>query len=109
MELALNPRLQKSPKFRAAGSSEWQDVDWDWAMDWFARKFKDSRDSTFVEKDESGRTVNRCDGITRPNAIGSDAQRFYELSDNQLILKPPAATVDVRTVQSKLFWERLGG
>ena len=63
MELALNPRLQKSPKFRAAGSSEWQDVDWDWAMDWFARKFKDSRDATFVEQDDQGRTVNRCEGI----------------------------------------------
>ena len=32
-------------------------------MDWFARKFKDSRDRTFVEKDDEGRTVNRCDGI----------------------------------------------
>ena len=56
-----------------------------------------------------GYVVHHRIGITRPNAIGSDAQRFYELSDNQLILKPPAATVDGRTVQSKIFWERLGG
>ncbi len=63
MALAMNPRLEKSPMFRAAGSSEWAEVDWDWAMEWFARKFKDSRDATFVEQDEQGRTVNRCVGI----------------------------------------------
>ena len=63
MQLAINPRLEKSPKYRAPGSSEWEDVEWDWAMEWFARKFKDSRDATFVEQDEQGRTVNRCEGI----------------------------------------------
>ena len=63
MQLAMNPRLEKSPKYRAAGSSEWEDVDWDWAMEGFARKFKDARDATFVEEDDQGRTVNRCEGI----------------------------------------------
>ena len=32
-------------------------------MDWLARKFKESRDATFVEQDSQGRTVNRCNGI----------------------------------------------
>ena len=50
--------------FREAGASEWREVSWDFAMDWFARKFKESRDSTFVERDEEGRTVNRCEGIS---------------------------------------------
>ncbi len=63
MQLAINPRLEKAPMYRAAGSSEWREVDWDWAMDWFARRFKESRDATFVERDEEGRTVNRCEGI----------------------------------------------
>ena len=63
MQLAMNPDLQKSPMLRASGSSEWTEVGWDFAMDWFARKFKDSRDATFVERDEQGRTVNRCEGI----------------------------------------------
>ena len=38
-------------------------MDWDWAMEWFARKFKDARDATFVEEDDQGQTVNRCEGI----------------------------------------------
>ena len=63
MQLAMSPRLQKSPMLREAGSSEWREVEWDFAMDWFARKFKDSRDASFVERDEQGRTVNRCEGI----------------------------------------------
>ena len=63
MQLAMNPRLEKGPKFRAANATEWQDVDWDFALDWLARKFKDARDETFVERDEQGRTVNRCEGI----------------------------------------------
>jgi hypothetical protein len=63
MQLAISPRLQKTPKFREAGSSEWRDVSWDFAMDWFARRFKESRDATFSERDEAGRVVNRCDGI----------------------------------------------
>lgn len=63
MQLAISPRLKKSPLFREAGASEWKEVSWDWAMDWFARRFKDSRDATFVEQDARGRTVNRCEGI----------------------------------------------
>jgi formate dehydrogenase major subunit len=63
MQLAISPRLQKAPLFRDAGSSEWREVDWDFAMDWFARRFKESRDRTFVERDDQGRTVNRCEGV----------------------------------------------
>ncbi len=64
MQLAISPRLKKTPMFREPGSSEWKEVEWDWAMDWFARRFKESRDNTFVERDERGRTVNRCEGVS---------------------------------------------
>ena len=63
MHLAISPRLRKSPMFREARSGEWREVSWDFAMDWFARRFKESRDNTFVERDDDGRTVNRCEGI----------------------------------------------
>ena len=56
MQLAISPRLRKSPMFRDARS-------WDDAMNWFARKFKEARDASFVERDEAGRTVNRCEGL----------------------------------------------
>ncbi len=63
MQLAISPRLRKSPMLRRAGASEWEEIDWDTAMDWFARRFKDSRDRTFVERDPEDRLVNRCEGI----------------------------------------------
>ena len=63
MQLAISPRLRKSPMFREARSSEWREISWDEAMSWFARKFKETRDASFVERDELGRTVNRCEGL----------------------------------------------
>lgn len=63
MQLAVSPRLEHTPKIRRSGSSEWEEIGWDEAMTWFARRFKDSRDRTFTERDETGRTVNRCEGI----------------------------------------------
>jgi formate dehydrogenase major subunit len=63
MQLALSPRVQRKPLYRAAKAKEWKEISWDEAMDWFARKFKESRDHTFVEKDGKGQIVNRCEGI----------------------------------------------
>ena len=62
MELAISPRLRHQPLLRRAGAAEWEEVDWDTAMDWFARKFKDSRDASFRERDDAGRVVNRATG-----------------------------------------------
>ena len=63
MQLAVSPRLRHQPLIRRAGAADWEEIEWDEAMDWFARKFKDSRDASFVEEDEDGRTVNRVEGI----------------------------------------------
>ena len=63
MQLAISPRLRKSPMYREPGATAWREVDWDFAMDLLARRFKASRDATFVEQDSQGRTVNRTNGI----------------------------------------------
>ena len=64
MQLAVSPRLRHQPLIRRAGAGGREADDWDEAMDWFARKFKDSRDASFVGEDEDGRTVNRVEGIS---------------------------------------------
>ncbi|SFC84977.1 formate dehydrogenase (quinone-dependent) catalytic subunit [Kushneria avicenniae] len=46
------------PQVRAPGSSEWKRVSWDEALDRIARHIKKDRDANFVERDETGRTVN---------------------------------------------------
>ncbi len=63
MSLAVSPRVRKKPMYRAPRATEWKEVSWDFAMDTLAKRFKESRDRTFVDTDSRGRTVNRVDGI----------------------------------------------
>jgi len=59
----LNERRLLKPQVRRPGKTEWEDITWDDAISEIARKVKDTRDATFVEKDADGNTVNRCTGI----------------------------------------------
>ncbi|MGC1961333.1 MAG: hypothetical protein WA676_01260 [Candidatus Sulfotelmatobacter sp.] len=60
----LNPRRLLKPQVRRPGATQWEDISWDNALDEIARWTKKTRDDTFVEKDSSGHTVNRCEGIS---------------------------------------------
>jgi formate dehydrogenase major subunit len=59
----LNERRLTRPQVRRPGSDRGEDISWEQAFDEIARKVKDTRDATFVERDENGYTVNRCEGI----------------------------------------------
>ncbi len=59
----LNERRLLKPQVRRPGSDHWEDISWNQAFDEIARKVKTTRDATFVEKDDKGYTVNRCEGI----------------------------------------------
>jgi len=59
----VNPRRLTRPQVRRPGSTQWEDISWDTALDEIARRVKKTRDESFVEKDAQGRTVNRCEGI----------------------------------------------
>jgi formate dehydrogenase major subunit len=59
----LNDRRLLKPQVRRPGGTQWEDISWDQAYTEIARKVKDTRDQTFVEKDDKGNTVNRCEGI----------------------------------------------
>ena len=59
----VNERRLLKPQVRRPGSDHWDDIDWDTAVDEIARQVKRTRDATFTEKDDRGRTVNRCEGI----------------------------------------------
>jgi formate dehydrogenase major subunit len=60
----LNPRRLTKPQVRRPGATEWEDISWNDALNEIARWTKKTRDDTFVEKDASGRTVNRCEGMS---------------------------------------------
>jgi formate dehydrogenase major subunit len=59
----LNPRRLQKVKYRAPGSSAWEEKDWSWAIEQIARRIKDTRDEYLIETDGEGRTVNRLEAI----------------------------------------------
>ena len=63
MQLAVAETRALSPRYRAPGATEWQDISWEEALDRLARLMKDARDQTFVERDGGGNVVNRNEGF----------------------------------------------
>ena len=59
----LNPRRLTKPQVRRPGKTDWDDISWDDAINEIGHWVKKTRDATFVEKDSSGNTVNRCEGF----------------------------------------------
>ena len=66
-QFIVNERRLTRPLYRGAGSSEWEAIGWDEAIDRMARLIKDSRDRGFEETDTDGRRVNR---LTNTAIIG---------------------------------------
>ena len=63
LQLALNGNRALRPKIRKAGATEWEDIEWNDALDRLARHMKDSRDKKTVLKDKDGLEVNRNEGF----------------------------------------------
>jgi formate dehydrogenase major subunit len=59
----LNSRRLTKPQVRRPGSDHWEDISWDTALDEIGHRVKKVRDESFVETDEQGKTVNRCEGL----------------------------------------------
>ena len=46
-EVANNEDRVLKPRYRAPGAADWEEVEWDWALDRIARLVKDTRDQSF--------------------------------------------------------------
>lgn len=79
-EFVVNDRRLTRPLHRAPGSAEWKPISWDDAVEKIARHIKDTRDRTFVEQDEQGRTVNRLPGIAMIGGCTDTNEINYLLS-----------------------------
>jgi formate dehydrogenase major subunit len=94
-QIINNPQRLTKPKYRAPGSAEFKEVEWDWALDEIAKRVKDTRDKTFKltskskvkEKQQDGTekeiekdfTVNRTDGIAHVGSAALDNEECYML------------------------------
>ena len=63
--------------YRAPYSDHWEVKSLDWAMDKIAQRVKETRDATFVEKLEDGRTVNHTLGMTSLGGATLDVEENY--------------------------------
>lgn len=61
-QLYTSDRRLKKPLYRAAGSDQWEEKEWDWTLNKIAENVKKTRDESFVEK-ENGINVNRTEAI----------------------------------------------
>ncbi len=75
--LQTNPNRLQKVKYRAPGSSEWEEKSWDWAIDQIAQRIKDTRDGTFETTDENGVTVNRTTAIGHLGSAAIDNEENY--------------------------------
>ncbi len=71
----INRRLTKV-QYRKAYGTEWEEITWDRAISMIAKKIKDTRDATFVEK-EGNVTVNRAAGIAGLGGAALDNEECY--------------------------------
>lgn len=94
-QLINNPLRLTKPKYRAAGATAWQEVEWDWALDQIAQRVKETRERTFRTKSKSRLTekrpdgssqtverefvVNRTDGIAHVGSAALDNEECYML------------------------------
>jgi formate dehydrogenase major subunit len=76
-QVVNNPTRLTKPRYRAAGSGEWKDVEWDWALDEIAKRIKSTRDKTFVTKNKKGQVVNRADGLASVGSAALDNEECY--------------------------------
>lgn len=61
----------------------------------------------FSVHEDEGYFVHHRIGNLNPGESGTDAQRFFELTDTTLTLMPPPRVIDGRELTSKITWERL--
>ena len=77
---ADNPWRLSKVLYRAPGGTDWEEKNWDWALDTIARRIKDTRDASFIEKDSKGSIVNRTEAIANLGGSALDNEECYLLA-----------------------------
>jgi formate dehydrogenase major subunit len=75
--MAVNKNRLDKPLYRAPNGTEWQEVEWEWALDKIAENVKKSRDASFKFKNDKGEAVNRTDGIASVGSAAMDNEECY--------------------------------
>lgn len=76
-QLTINPHRQKLVLYRAPHSDEWETRPLDWAMGRIAQLVKETREETFVERDEEGDVLNHTLAMSHLGGATLDNEENY--------------------------------
>jgi len=77
LDIVHAPTRLKVPQYRAPGSSEFNQVSWDFALDRIATLMKQDRDANFIARNAAGTTVNRWTTTGMLAASASSSETAY--------------------------------
>ena len=77
LDIVRAPRRLTMPKYRAAGSREFKQVSWDFALDRIAQLMKQDRDANFIARNAAGTAVNRWTSTGMLAASASSTETSY--------------------------------
>ena len=83
-QMAVNENRLGKPLYRAPFTSEWKEVEWEWALEKISQNIKKSRDASFKVTNAKGELVNRTEGIA---SVGSAAMDLEECFTYQKFLR----------------------
>ena len=63
--------------YRKPYGTEWEEKDWDFALSRIARLVKDTRDKSFVKRNDKGELVNRCEAIGHYGSSNIDNEECW--------------------------------
>src|SRR5579885_411752 len=76
-QLVHNPHRQRKVLYRAPYSDHWEERSLDWAMDRIAQLSRQTRDGTFVDRDEEGNLVRNTTAIGHLGGATLDNEENY--------------------------------
>jgi len=62
---------------------------------------------TYEIHEAEGFVLHRVEGSLFPNNVGTEQKRFFEFSDDKLILKPPPRQVGGEQIAPRITWQRV--
>jgi formate dehydrogenase major subunit len=77
--MTVNKNRMKNPLYRAPESDEWEEIEWDEALEKIAERIKETRDATFTEKNAKGQVVNHTTGIAHVGSAALDNEECWLL------------------------------
>ena len=79
--LTVNDKRWTTGRYRAPYATEWEEKPVDWMLDRIAERFRDTRERTFVHKNEDGKRLNHTLGIA---SLGGAT---FGIEENYLVQK----------------------